>query len=474
MSVRRRDVLAAAALAAGGRSRAQPTTFEAGELRAAQQLADAALRDTHAARLLTGLCTQIGARPAGSAADAQAAAWAQAAMRDLGLARVRAEPLVLRVWQRGTASARVLPPEMLPLTMAALGNSVATPAEGITAEVAWYDSLAELQADTREPGRSRAHGRIVFINQKTDRTRDGRGYGAAVPARAFGPVEAARRGALALGIRSIGTDREQIAHTGALRYEIGVPRIPAFAVSVPDAEAMAAWHAQGRPLRLELKLEAKSDVEATTHNVIGEVPGTDLAHETVLISAHLDSWDLGQGAVDDGAGVAIVTAAAACIARLAPRPRRTVRVVLFGNEENGFDGARAYGDRYGQDPHQWVGESDFGAGRVWRLRSRVRTEALPLVRQMAQALAPLGVAWTDDADANQGSPGPDAGVLMRRHGWPAVELSQDGTAYFDVHHTVHDTLDRVDLTTLPQNVACWAVTAWLAAQAPVGFGPLPK
>jgi carboxypeptidase Q len=121
-----------------------------------------------------------------------------------------------------------------------------------------------------------------------------------------------------------------------------------------------------------------------------------------------------------------------------------------------------------------VGESDFGAGRVWRLRSRVRPEALPLVRQMAQVLAPLGVAWSDDAEANQGSPGPDAGVLMRRHHWPAVELSQDGTAYFDVHHTVHDTLDRVDLATLPQNVACWAVTAWLAAQAPVGFGPLPK
>ena len=472
--IRRRDLACAAALATAGLARAMPTTFDPADLRVAQQLAEAAQRDTHAARLLTELCTQVGARPAGSAADAKAVAWAQSAMTGLGLARVRADPLALRVWQRGAASARVLTPEVLPLTMAALGNSVATPADGITAEVAWYDNLAELQADTREPGRSRAHGRIVFIDEKTERTRDGRGYGAAVAARAIGPAEAARRGALALGIRSIGTDRERIAHTGALRYEIGVPRIPAFAVSVPDADRLATWHAQDRPLRLELKLDARSDVEATTHNVIGEVPGTDLAHETVLIGAHLDSWDLGQGAVDDGAGVAIVTAAAACIARLAPRPRRTVRVVLFGNEENGFDGARAYGDRYGQDPHQWVGESDFGAGRIWRLRSRVRPEALPLVRQMAQLLAPLGVAWSDDAQANQGNPGPDAGVLMRRHQWPAVELSQDGTTYFDVHHTVHDTLDRVDLSTLPQNVACWAVTAWLAAQAPVGFGPMPK
>ena len=255
-----------------------------------------------------------------------------------------------------------------------------------------------------------------------------------------------------------------------MRYEIGVPRIPAFAVSAPDADRLAALNAQGQTLRLQLNLEAQSDVDATTHNVIGEVPGTDLAHEIVLISAHLDSWDLGQGAVDDGAGVAIVTAAAALLQRTGQRPRLTVRVVLFGNEENGFDGARHYGDRYGAVPHQWVGESDFGAGRVWQLRGRVNPAALPLVERMAQMLAPLGVAWPAEG-ANLGSPGPDAAVLMRRFKWPAVQLSQDGTNYFDVHHTVHDTLARIDPGTLPQNVACWAVTAWLAAQAPVAFGP---
>ena len=144
--------------------------------------------------------------------------------------------------------------------------------------------------------------------------------------------------------------------------------------------------------------------------------------------------------------------------------------MLFGNEENGFDGARNYGDRHGAEPHQWVGESDFGAGRVWQMKSRVNPAALPLVQQMAQLLAPLGVAWPAEG-ANTGSPGPDAGVLMRRHKWPALQLSQDGTNYFDVHHTVNDTLDRVDPATLPQCVACWAVTAWLAAQAPLGFGP---
>ncbi len=465
----RRTWLSAATLAACGAhggALAQTAAFAAADLAHAERLRDAALADDTAWTLVQSLCNQVGARPAGSAADAKAVAWAQAAMKKLALANVRAEGLALRRWVRGPASARLVAPVQEPLVMLALGNSVAAPDGGIEADVAWYADLDALKADSSE----RARGRIVFIDQKTERTRDGRGYGAAVTARVNGAVEAAKRGALALAIRSIGTDRERIAHTGAMRYEIGVPRIPAFAVSVPDADTLAALHAQGQTLRLQFNLQAESDVDATSHNVIGEVPGTDLAHEIVLISAHLDSWDLGQGALDDGAGVAIVTAAAALLQRLSQRPRRTVRVVLFGNEENGFDGARHYGDRYGSVPHQWVGESDFGAGRVWQLRARVAPAALPLVESMAQLLAPLGVAWPAEG-ANLGSPGPDAGVLMRRFKWPAVQLSQDGTNYFDVHHTVHDTLARIDPATLPQNVACWAVTAWLAAQAPIGFGP---
>ncbi len=350
--------------------------------------------------------------------------------------------------------------------MAALGNSVAAPPGGIEADVAWYPDFAALKADTSE----RARGRIVFIDQKTARARDGAGYGAAVVARSQGANEAAKRGALAVAIRSIGTDSERIAHTGAMRYELGLPRVPAFAVSVPDAERMAALHADGKTLRLQFTLEAQSDVETTTQNVIGEIPGSDLADEVVLISGHLDSWDLGRGAVDDGAGVAIVSAAAAVIARAGRKPRRTVRVVMFGNEENGMHGALSYGDRYKAQVHQMVSESDFGAGRVWQMRGRVQLAALPLLQQMAQLLAPLGVAWPEQG-ANAGSPGPDAATLMRRHRWPAVALNQDGTNYFDVHHTVHDTLDRIDPATLPQNVACWAVTAWLAAQAPLGFGP---
>lgn len=471
--MKRRSLLAAGpALAfAGCASSPAPAgaAFSQADLAAAERLREAALGDREAARLLTELCTQIGARPAGSAADARAVAWAQSALGALGLARVRAESIPIRTWVRGQASARLVAPVAEPLVVAALGNSVGAPAGGIEAEVAWYADLAALRADTSE----RARGRIVIVDQKTERTRDGRGYGAAVGARVTGAVEAARRGALAFGVRSIGTDRERIAHTGAMRYEIGVPRIPAFALSVPDAERVAQLAAGSAPLRLALAMDNRTEVEATTHNVIAEVPGQGpTTDEIVLIGAHLDSWDLGQGAQDDGAGVAIVSAAAALIGKLGLKPRRTVRVVLFGNEENGFDGARDYGDRHGTEPHQWVGESDFGAGRVWQLNCRVSPAALPLVRRMQAVLAPLGVAWPEQG-ANTGSPGPDAGVLMRRFKWPAVQLSQDGSAYFDVHHTVHDTLDRVDLGTLPQNVACWAVTAWLAAQSPLPFTPAP-
>jgi hypothetical protein len=461
--VRRRALLQGAAALPFAATAQPAAAYEPADLAAADALREAGLRDGEAWRLVQELAGGIGARPAGSEADARAVAWAQQAAQRLGLARVRAEPIPLRIWQRGPGSARLSAPAPRALVMAALGNSVSTPAEGLEAEIAWYPDLAALVADTSE----RARGRIVFIDQKTERTRDGSGYGRAVGARFAGPVEAGKRGAVALAIRSIGTDREPIAHTGATRYDLRVPRIPAFAVSVPDAEHIAALQAAGTPMRMQVMLQARADVDALTHNVIAEVPGGDLAEQIVLIGAHLDSWDLGQGAVDDGAGVAIVTAAAALIAKAGLRPRRTVRVVLFGNEENGFDGARHYADRYAAVPHQLVAESDFGAGRVYRLGSRVQPEALPLVAQIQQRLAPLGV----DPGPNDASPGPDAAVLMRRHRWPALDLDQDGTRYFDVHHTERDTLEQIEPAALAQNVAAWAVTAWLAAQSPLPFGP---
>lgn len=449
------------------RSHAQATSFSALDVSHAERLRELALADGEAWRLVESLTTEVGARPAGSEADRRAAAWAMAAFGRLKLDAPRIEPMAVRVWQRGAAQARLTAPYPQPLVMAALGNSVAAPAAGIEAEVAYYADLKAL-TDDRTDHESRARGRIVFIDQATERTRDGRGYGRAVAMRFGGATEAAKRGAVAVAIRSVGTSSNRIAHTGAMGYELQVPRIPAFAVSTPDADLMARLQGRGAAVRMNFTLDAREGVEATTHNVIAEVRGGDLADEVVLISAHLDSWDIGQGAVDDGAGVAIVTAAAALIQRAGLKPRRTIRVVLFGNEENGFDGARAYGDRYGGVKHQLVGESDFGAGRIWRFNHRVAASALHLMAPIAKVLAPLGVAWADEG-RNEGNPGPDAAVLMRRHRWPAVALTQDGTNYFDVHHTENDTLDKIDATTLPSNVASWAVVAWLAAQAPISF-----
>lgn len=442
-----------------------PDASSAADLAHAQLLRTRGLADTQAYALVESLVSEVGARPAGSAADARAVEWAVATLKRLGLANVRTEPVNMQVWRRGAAQARLLAPYAHTLVIGALGNSVGTPAGGLEAEIAYYENLDALKADTT----GRARDRIVFIDQKTERTRDGRGYSQAVAARFNGAVEAARRGAVAVGIRSIGTDRDRFAHTGAMRYDLQVPKVPAFAVSVPDADLIARLQARGQPLKLQFALEARV-VAATSHNVLAEVPGTDLADEVVLLGAHLDSWDFGHGAVDDGAGVGIVSAAAKLLHDAGRRPRRTVRVVLFANEENGFDGANAYAERHEGVKHQFVGESDFGAGRAWRLRTRVREEAFPVVADIARVLAPLDVTHA----GNEASPSPDANVLMRRRGWPAIELTQDGTDYFDVHHTENDTLDKVDAKALPQNVAAWAVTAWLAAQSPVAFGPLPR
>lgn len=439
------------------------------DLQHAGRLREAGLASRLAYQLVASLTTEVGSRAAGSPGDARAVAWAVDQLQRLGFASVRADPVPMKAWRRGPAQAQVTAPFEQPLEILALGNSVATPPAGIEAEVAYYPDLAALQAETGD----RARGRIVFIDQKTERTRDGSGYGSAVAARSTGAVEAAKRGAVALAIRSIGTDRNRLAHTGGMRYDAAVPRIPAVAVSIPDADLVARMAAHpataARPLRMHLKVHTESDVAITTHNVIAEIPGTDLAGEIVLLGAHLDSWDVGTGAIDDAAGVGIVTAAAKVILDGGRKPRRTIRVVLFGNEENGLDGARAYGERYKDQPHQLVAESDFGAGKVWRFSSRVLPEALPEVARIATVLQPLGIAAGD----NEGRPAPDAAVLMGTQRWPAFDLRQDGTDYFDWHHTNNDTLDKVDATSLPQNIAGWAVAAWLAAQSPVAFGPLP-
>ncbi len=438
--------------------------LSAADLAQADRIRTAALVSPLAHDLIASLTSEVGPRMAGSPGDARAVAWAVERLKRLGFSNVRAEPFAMKAWRRGPGYAQVTAPYPQHLVMTALGNSVATPAEGLEAEIAYYADLAALRADTSE----RARGRIVFIDQKTERRRFGANYGSAVAARTRGASEAAKRGAVAVAIRSIGTDHDRLAHTGSVTYDKDVTKIPAVAVSIPDADLIARLASSG-PVKIRVAVASETEVPVTSHNVIAEVPGGDLAAEIVMIGAHLDSWDLATGAIDDGAGVGIVVAAAKAILDGGVKPRRTIRVVLFGNEENGLDGAKDYAERYKTVTHQLVGESDFGAGRPWRIASRVLPAALPVVQQILRSLAALDLAAGDNAS----STGADAEFGVTRNRWPTVHPSQDGTDYFNYHHTANDTLDKIDPATLPPNVAAWAVIAWLAAQSDIAFGPLP-
>lgn len=457
--------LAAPVLAAPGRLLAQAgEPFAASDIAQAKRLRELALKDGHAFALVDSLVREIGPRPAGSPAYDRAVQWALAQFQRLGFSKVRTEPVALQMWRRAPTSVELLEPEARALVAVALGNSIGTQGRPVEAEIAYYADFEALKADTSD----RARGRIVFIDQRMQRTRDESGYGRAVRARTAGAVEAARRGAVAHVIRSIGTDHDAIAHTGMMRYDAQVPKIPSLAVSAPDAERIAAFHAAGRAVRLRVTMQDTARASATAHNVIAEVPGTDLANEIVLLGAHLDSWDIAPGALDDGAGVGIVTAAARQLLAAGTRPRRTVRVVLFANEENGLDGAKAYAAKYRDVPHQLVGESDLGADRILHVRAQAGPQAAAAVQAIGGLLRPLGI----EPLAGEASPSPDASVVADLLKCPTIELAQDASRYFDVHHTVNDTMERIDPATLPQNVAAWSVVAWLAAQSRVSFGPL--
>jgi Zn-dependent M28 family amino/carboxypeptidase len=246
--------------------------------------------------------------------------------------------------------------------------------------------------------------------------------------------------------------------------------IPAAALSNTDADLLSRVLERSRPVIVRLSLDVGFAGEYTSANVVGEYTGSERPDEIVLLGAHLDSWDLGTGAIDDGAGVSTTTAAAFLIHKMAPKHKRTLRVVAFANEESGIYGGDAYAKAHAARVEKIVlgMELDFGAGPIWRLDSGVKPEALGAIDQIMQVLAPIGVARGDSA----ASGGPDIGPL-RRVGMAAVDLLQDGTDYFDYHHTENDTLDKVDPKNLNQNVAVLSVVAYLAAQAEGDFGSAP-
>jgi carboxypeptidase Q len=426
-------------------------------------LRDAALKGTKAWNLLASLTTEVGPRPAGSPGDRLAVDWAVRTLQGLGFSNVHTEKVAVPHWARGAEAGEITAPYRQRVALTALGGSVPTPAAGIEAPVLAVASLEAL--DRTDP--AQVKGKIVFFDTPTQRTRDGSGYARAVPVRVAGPSHAAKLGAVAVVVRSIGTDSNRLPHTGALRYERGVAQVPAAALSNPDADLLAAEVASGKPVRFRLQLGASTLATAESANVIGEIPGRERPQEIVLLGAHLDSWDLGTGALDDGAGCAIVLEAARRIGELKARPRRTLRVVLFANEEFGLSGAEAYAKAHAAELERHVAalESDTGAGRVWRLESRVKLESMGWVRELGRLIFPIGAV----SGTNTGEGGPDLGPLMRA-GVPTLSLMQDATAYFDFHHTANDTLDKASAHDLDYNVAAWAAVIYALAEMPGDLG----
>jgi hypothetical protein len=421
-----------------------------------------ALADDTAFKLVEGLTTEIGARPDGSEALGRARDWAVAHLKALGFSNVHIEPYDLRnTWQRGAETAEIVAPAPQTLRLAALGNSAATPAGGLTAPVVFFAGINDL---VQAPAGS-LRGKIAFVSNTMVRAQDGSGYGAAGAARFTGPGVAAQKGAAAIVIRSIGTDHGRGPHTGVTDFPAGVAPIPAAALSVADAEQLERLVTRG-PVTMHLTLTPRFIGTQPSGNVVAEVPGSDPKAGVVLIGGHLDSWELGTGAIDDGAGVAITTGAAKLLLDRPQPPRRTIRVVWFGDEETGGFGGLAYDRAHAGERHALAAESDFGADRVWRFQTSLPDGARQVGERLGAALVPLGVVR---------GPGPahggeDVGPVMAR-GVAGVDLNQDGLRYFDVHHTPEDTLDRVDAEQLRQNVAAWATMLAVVADAPEEIGP---
>jgi hypothetical protein len=462
-------LLAASALLASGIASSATTTIPASAVKTAKQLRDQALHDDTGYRIVASLTTEVGARLAGSEADQRARDWAVAKFKALGYDKVYTEAVTYPKWVRRSEHAAIVAPFAQPLVVTALGYSPGTPEGGLSAQVVKFDSLGALKA--ADP--ASVQGRIVYVGYRMQRAKDGHGYGMGSAVRTAGPVIAAAKGAAGYLLRSAGTDaHERIAHTGVTGFRDRAERsIPAAALSNPDADQLERALAYGKPVTVKLDLDCGFDGDYAGANVIGEITGRKHPEQVVAIGGHLDSWDLGTGAIDDGAGVAIAMAAGKLIGDLPQRPDRTIRVIAFANEEMGLWGSRAYAEKHAGDVGKFLlgTDSDFGAGPIWRMSASVKPDARAAIEQIAAVLAPLGVAH----DAKRPGGGGSDLSQMHARGMAALSLTQDGTKYFDWHHTANDTLDKIDPKELAQNVAVYAAFSYMAAQADGDFGSAP-
>jgi hypothetical protein len=411
--------------------------------------------------LVESLTTEVGPRPAGSPAIARAKDWALAKLNALGFSNVHAEPFTIWAWFKGVETAEVTAPFPQPMLITGLGPSVATPPGGIEAEIVLFPTFEALAT---APANSLT-GKIAVLTERMGANESATGYGAANKWRRLGASEAAKRGAVGFLLRSLATNDVRQPHSGALNYQDGAPKIPAAALSGPDADQLERMAKRGQPIRLRFTLLPTYLPQAPTWNVVGELPGTTAPGEVMLVSGHLDSWGLGTGAIDDGAGDAIAISAALQAAG-AHRLRRTVRVVLWGAEETDQAG-QAYAKAHAADANQIViaGESDFGAEHVVAFGVPAGAADLPITAKLKADLAPLGVTFNPKPVLYGGD---DVGHLAPL-GVPQLSLRQEGSHYFDIHHSAEDTLDKITPAEINAAAAAWAVAITDIAGSDVDF-----
>ena len=439
-------------------------------LQTAEKLRDAALVDDTAYRFVESLTTEVGPRLAGTKQEARAREWAVAKLKALGFrsSQISVEPFRMQTWVRGAERAHIETPFPQPMVVTALGRSGSTGPRGLKGRVQVYKTIGDLE---RAPARE-VRGKVVYIGHAMRKTQDGSSYGYFGRARFVGPSIAAKKGAKAVMIRSVGTHSHRLPHTGVTGWPKQIAPVPAIALSPPDADQVERIHDLGKPISVSMTVTPRILGTTTSGNVVVDIKGREKPEEIVIIGGHLDSWDLGTGAVDDGAGVAITTGALNLIRHMKLQPRRTIRLVLWGAEEVGLNGAKAYAERHAAelDQHVLGSESDFGAREIFRLHAHVSSEGSAVIDEMLRLMAPLGVGPGTRGNAFKGGSGPDLSPLNRR-GLPRVHLAQDGRDYFDLHHTPDDTFDKIDPRALAQNVAAYAVFVWLAANTEVDFRP---
>lgn len=450
-----------------------PVSYPPQLLKEMRQLQQAALESDYAYRQVAHLSNNIGHRLSGSAQAEQAVQYVASELRKLGLT-VELEKLMVPHWVRGLESATLVqfPGQaantVQKIVLTTLGGSVATPADGLTAEVIVVNDFDELAA----LGRERVAGRIVLFNHAFDKEmaaqgQGGQAYGKAVVYRSDGPSAAARLGAVAALIRSVGGADYRLPHTGQTRYAKDAPKIPAAAVTAEDADLMAYLAREGR-VRMHLTLLPQQLPDAPSYNVIADIKGSEHPEQVVIVSGHLDSWDVGRGAIDDGAGVAVAMQVAQLVKQLGLRPKRTIRVIAWMNEENGTVGGKTYAKDYASEMmnHFAAIESDLGAGHPLGINVKAKPEALPLLVPISTVLQDIGagLVQTTSGTGTDIEPMSDLGV-------PTFAPWQDSRTYFNYHHTDADTLDKIVPRELAENAAVMTVLAYALANLPE---PLPR